>query len=467
MDDEVPSAAAARPDRHLADLIARAAGPLLEGDNFFREVLDTLPAPVYTTDAAGYVTYFNDAAAAIWGQRPELGKAKWCGSWRMFWPDGRELSHEQCPMAIAVKERRAIRGLEAMVERPDGSRVSLIPFPTPLYDDTGSFLGAVNLLVDISERKGAEEAAHYLAAIVESSNDAIISKDLGGIIKSWNKGAERIFGYEPKEIVGKSIKTLISPEHHAEEDLILDRLRRGERIEHFETTRRRKDGSLIDVSLTISPVKDAHGKLIGVSKITRDITERKRAEAQIAILAREAEHRSRNILATVAATVQLSQADTPEGLKKAIEGRVRALSNAHALFVASRWTGADLQSLVQQELSPYCQDGERRAQIAGPEILLEPNLAQCIAVALHELATNAAKYGALSVPQGRVQINWGRSPSGHVVIRWVEADGPPAEQPERTGFGTRVMQTMIRQLNGEIRFHWLPEGLACEIVLSV
>jgi len=128
-----------------------------------------------------------------------------------------------------------------------------------------------------------------------------------------------------------------------EEPTLLERIRRGERIKHYETVSRRKDGSPVDVSLTISPIKNAGGKVVGVSKIARDITERKRSEAQIAILAREAEHRAKNVLALVGATVNLSQSDTPDGLKRAIQGRLQALANVHALFVQSRWIGAELQ----------------------------------------------------------------------------------------------------------------------------
>src|SRR5262249_49482488 len=158
----------------------------------------------------------------------------------------------------------------------------------------------------------------WLASIVESSDDSIITKNLDGIITSWNKAAERVFGYTAQEAVGKPVTILIPTERHDEEPAILARIRRGERIDHYETIRPCKDGSLIDISLTVSPVKNAQGKIIGASKIARDITDRKRAEERIATLAREAEHRTKNILATVQATVNLSHSDTVDGLKHAI-----------------------------------------------------------------------------------------------------------------------------------------------------
>jgi PAS domain S-box-containing protein len=310
-------------------------------------------------------------------------------------------------------------------------------------------------------------AAQRAAFIVASSDDAILSKDLDGVITSWNRGAERVFGYSAEEVIGKPVTILIPPERQDEEPAILERIRRGERVEHYETVRMRKHGSRVDVSVTISPVKSPGGKIVGASTIARDITEQKRNEAQIAILASEAEHRAKNVLATVQATVHLTQSDTADGLKRAIEGRIRALANVHALFVQSRWTGADLRSLVTQELLPYAQNGEIPAQINGPNLLLEPNTAQTIAVTLHELATNAAKYGALSVPTGRVQVEWSRMPDGRLVMRWAETGGPPVKPPTREGFGTRVMERMIRgQLKGKICFDWRASGLACEISLQ-
>jgi PAS domain S-box-containing protein len=309
-------------------------------------------------------------------------------------------------------------------------------------------------------------ATQRIASIVESSDDAIISKDLNGVITSWNNGAERIFGYLAEEVVGKPVTILIPPERHDEEPTILERIRRGERVEHYETVRMRKDGSRVDISLTISPIKNVEGKIIGASKIARDITERKRSEAQITILAREAEHRANNVLATVQATVHLTQADTPEGLKQAIEGRIQALANVHRLFVKSRWQGAELHSLVREELAAYSQGRETRVQIDGPNVLLEPNAAQAIAVALHELATNAAKYGALSVPDGHIRVEWSDEQNGRLALRWTETGGPPVEPPTRRGFGTRVMENMVRgQLKGELRLDWRAQGLACEIVL--
>jgi PAS domain S-box-containing protein len=312
----------------------------------------------------------------------------------------------------------------------------------------------------------ALNATQRNASIVESSDDAIVSKDLNGIIATWNAGAQRIFGYTAEQIIGKPVTILIPSDRQNEEPAILERIQRGERIEHYQTVRLHKNGSRIDVSLTVSPIKNTEGKIVGASKIARDITEHKKNEAQIAILGREAEHRAKNLLATVQATVRLSNSDTADGLKHAIEGRIQALANVHSLFVETRWLGAELHNLVTQELSPYCQDGETRVRVDGPILMLEPNMAQTIAVTVHELATNAVKYGALSGPNGKVHVEWSRTADGSIVFRWTESGGQPVKSVTHRGFGTRVMERMIRdQLKGEMRFDWRAEGLACEITL--
>jgi PAS domain S-box-containing protein len=440
-----------------------------ESEQRLHDLLNLLPAGVYTIDTAGYITFYNEAAAALWGRRPQLNSSQWCGSWRMYWPDGTPLPHHECPMATVFTNQRPVgSGLEALIERPDGTRMPFMAFPSVLRDQTGQVVGAVNMFVDITDRKRNEEMAQRLAAIVESSDDAIISKDLNGTITSWNRGAERLFGYTAAEIIGGSITRLMPPDRQQEESTIIERIRQGLRVEPYDTVRLRRDGSAIDISLTVSPITDAQGRIIGASKIARDIAERKRSEERIKNLAREAEHRARNVLATVQATVHLTHAETADGLKQAIEGRIQALANVHALFVQSHWEGADLRSLVTQELSPYCRDGEDRARIDGLNLLLEPKTAQTIAVTLHELATNAAKYGALSVAGGRVQVEWADGTDAGLVLRWTETGGPAVKPPERQGFGTRVMDNMIRgQHGGTMHLDWRAEGLACEVVLPV
>ena len=242
--------------------------------------------------------------------------------------------------------------MEAVAERPDGTRVHFVPYPTPLYDDAGILVGAVNMLIDISERKRADADAQRLASIVETSDDAIISKDLNGSITSWNRGAERVFGYTAEEVIGKSVTILIPPDRTHEEQEILNRIRRGERIEQYDTVRRRKDGSLIDISLTVSPLKGADGKIIGASKIARDVTERKRAQEQQKLLVNEMQHRIKNTLATIQAiATQTLNQHAQE--RDAFVARLHALGSAHDLLTSGAWERAPLREVVTRALQPF------------------------------------------------------------------------------------------------------------------
>jgi PAS domain S-box-containing protein len=602
------------------------------------DLILALPAAIYTTDAQGRITAYNDAAVALWGCRPELGKSEFCGSWKLYWPDGTPLPHDECPMALALEQKRPIRGMEAVAERPDGSRVAFIPYPTPLFDDAGTLVGAVNMLVDISDRKNVENAvarhkdeqaalyrftdrlfratkiedvyqgaleairatlgsdrasvllfdasramrfvawvglsegyrravdghspwtrdatdpppicipdistsdlpdalkatildegiraaafiplfgggrligkfmAYYnaprvladddihlaitiarqlgfgierigaeadrrradqtnklLASIVETSDDAIISKDLNGILTSWNQGAERIFGYTADEMIGRSIMTLIPPDRVDEEPQIIERLRRGERIDHYETVRQRKDGTLVDISLTVSPVVDAAGKVVGASKIARDITERRQLQDRQDMIAREVAHRTKNLFAVVQAVVARSfiGKTSVEDAQAVIINRIVSLGQTHALLIDKDWQGADLAELVHTEMRPF---GDR-VHIDGPGITLTAKAAQNFALAVHELATNAAKYGALSTPMGHVSIRWSvtaKADGNRFRFLWEEQGGPPVSPPVRKGFGSTVLeQLMSEYFDPPPRIDYASHGLRYEAI---
>jgi PAS domain S-box-containing protein len=437
------------------------------------ELLHALPTAVYTTDAGGRITFYNEAAAALWGCRPELGKSEWCGSWRLFWPDGRPMQHGECPMAIALKEQRAIYGAEAIAERPDGTRVPFLAYPTPLWDEGGNLTGAVNTLIDITGRKEAERVAERFAAIIESSDDAILSKDLKGNIKTLNPGAERLFGYTAEELVGKPVTTLIPPDRHGEEDRILDRIRRGERTDHYETLRRRKDGSLVDISLTVSPIKDSNGRIIGASKIARDITERRRNQEQQNLLLKEMNHRIKNLFTLAGAVVTLSArtAKTSKELAEAVQDRLAALALAHDLTLidlTEEGKQSDrtitLTELVQTIVSPYVAEENARVTINGPDVSIRGNAVMSMALLLHEIATNAAKYGALSSQRGRVDVRWSVS-NGELFLAWRERGGPALYgQPDNEGFGGLLVRlTVTGQLDGQIIRDWNREGLTVNV----
>jgi PAS domain S-box-containing protein len=271
------------------DLAEKHAAALRQNEYSFREIIEGLPAAIYTTDVEGRLTHFNRACIELSGRTPVLGSDYWCVSWKLYRPDGTPLPPDECPMAIALKEGRPVRGQMIILERPDGTRALIMPYPTPLRDPAGKIVGGINMLMDVTASSEAEILSRQLAAIVESSDDAIVSKTLDGIITSWNRGAERMFGYSAAEAVGRHISLIIPAERRTEEDDVLARLRRGEKVDHFETERRTKDGRLLTISLTVSPVRDREGRIIGASKVARDITERKQVEEELREAKRAAE----------------------------------------------------------------------------------------------------------------------------------------------------------------------------------
>jgi two-component system CheB/CheR fusion protein len=453
-----------------SDFLRQAGEALFRGDSYFRQVLDLLPAAVYITNAAGLITYYNEAAAAMWGHHPQLGLSEWCGSWKLYWPDGRSLPHDQCPMALALREKRPIRGMEAVAERPDGIRVPFIPYPTPLYDASGELIGAVNMLVDITDRKRAEQYAQRLASIVEFSDDAIVAKDLDGVITNWNRGAERLFGYTAEETIGRPITILIPPDRLDEEHEILARIRRGEHVDHYETVRRCKDGSLLDISLTISPLKNAEGKIIGASKIARDITERRRAQQQQRLLVNEIQHRIKNTLATVQAIATQTFRSSP-GECDAFVARLHALAGAHDLLTNDNWHQAALVELVGKALDAFQEKRRERFLIDGPDgIFLDAQKSSLLVMALHELATNATKYGALSNDKGQVRIAWeilADGPPQRFRLCWKESGGPPVQPPKQKGFGSLLIERALQYQLGQARLDFDPQGLVCSIEMSL
>jgi len=284
---------------------------LRETEQRYRQLVHSLPVAVYTCDREGHITLYNDAAVVLWGREPQLGRDLWCGSWRIYRPDGTPLPVDECPMAIALKEGRAVSGQEIVIERPDGTRRNVLPYPVPMRDRSGTVVGAVNTLVDITEHKAAEEPRARLAAIVDSSDDAIVGKTLDGIITSWNRGAEKIFGYTAAEAIGQHIFLIVPEDKRAEEADVLARLGRGEKIDHFDTIRRTKDGRRIVISLTVSPIRNAAGHIIGASKVARDITERKRMEEELQRLNANLENRvlerTAELVASIAQRENLQQ----------------------------------------------------------------------------------------------------------------------------------------------------------------
>lgn len=618
-----------------------------------------LPIPVYVTDLQGGIAFHNPAAAMLWGAAPD-DLARWGGFARLFHRDGTPLEHDAAPMARAAREGLKTTGEELVGERADGTRHTFAIHSMPLRGRKDAILGAVHVAIDVTERNRSEESAHRLAAIVESSDDAIISKQLDGTITSWNSGAERLFGYAAGDIIGRSVLTLIPEDRHSEETEIISRLRRGERLEHFETVRRHKSGRDVHISLTVSPIKRGDGTIVGASKIARDITAKKEADAllrkqterlealhrvsqiiskdldldrivqsvtdeatalsgaqfgaffynrvdaagesytlyalsgapleaferfgmprntaifaptftgegivrsgdirkdprygrnlphagmpaghlpvvsylavpvvsvsgtvigglffghgeadrfgpetetlisaiagqaavaidnarlheaaqqEIArrkeaqeareLLLHEIKHRVKNTLATIQALASQTLKAGPEGEKSAFIARLHALSAAHDLLTTSDWQAIGMVELTEQTMAPFFGEGERRVTLAGPDVGLSPNKALLLTMVLHELGTNAVKYGALSVMNGKVAVAWSldetTSPPA-LRLSWRESGGPSVVTPTRRGFGSRMIASALHGSDGNVEFDYHPDGLAVDLAMAL
>lgn len=452
-----------------APLIPLEGCPVSSQEMNVRAVIEALPEAIFTTDARGLITFYNNAAASLWGMTPQLGTIFFCGAWKLYRSDGTPLPRDESPMAMALKDTRPYRGVEAIAERPDGSRIHFLAYPSPIFNATGDLIGGVNMLIDITNQTIADEVAFRHDAIVESSDDAIIAKDLDGTILNWNRGAERLFGYAASEAIGKPVAMLIPLDRPNEEPDILLRIRHGERIEHYETIRRRKDGSLVEISLSVSPIRNREGRVIGATKIARDITERRQAEAQKNLLIREMDHRVKNLFALANSVISLSvrSVTTPGELASAVSARLSALAKAHALTIShdlGNEQSTTLHTLIQTIIAPYvggAYNSQSRACVTGPDLTLTGSAVTGFALLLHEFATNAAKYGALSSPDGELKICCNEN-GGLFTIEWIESNGPIIErEPDSTGFGALLANTTVqRQFRGEIFRQWKREGLS-------
>ena len=325
-----------RPDGANVEILHAAVEAFRKREVNFRDILEDLPAAIYTTDAEGRITYFNKACVDLSGRTPTLGDDLWCVTWKLYTPGGDRLPHAECPMAVALRERRPVRGVEAIAERPDGSRIHCLPYPTPICDERGNLLGAVNMLVDITEQKEAQE--------------------------------------------------------------------------------------------------------------------------HLTLLAREIDHRANNLLAIMQGYLHLTKADTVEGNKKALEGRFASLARANGLIAERRWTNVNMRSLVEEELGAFAREG---VTITGEPLEISPTGAQCLAMMIHELCTNALKYGALSSGTGAVAVAWSVDDDGNLMLQWIEEGGPPVAEPTLKGTGSSVIAGAVRQLRGEIFRDWPPSGLRC------
>jgi PAS domain S-box-containing protein len=284
---------------------------------------------------------------------------------------------------------------------------------------------------------------------------------------AWDEGQYRIFGVEPEsfQITTDNIRNLLHPDDWEPLRQVVLRMTRGERTQQVEFRVRRPNGELRWCTGTAAASVDAAGNVVRISGVTIDVTDRKEAEERQVLLAREVDHRARNALAIIQSIIRLTRAKNVSDYVTTVEGRIKALALAHTLLSNSRWNGADLGTLVAEEFAPY-RSGDR-IEIKGQNVSLSPATAQGIALALHELATNAAKHGALSSTKGKVSLTW-QLQSDTLMLHWTESGGPPVKTPSMRSFGLKVIRASIeQQLGGKTDFDWNPRGLRCDLSIAL
>jgi PAS domain S-box-containing protein len=285
----------------------------------------------------------------------------------------------------------------------------------------------------------------------------------------WDEGQSRIFGVEHDGFAPsvEKIRKFLHPDDLLTFTRAIDSLSQGTPSFDIEVRILRPNGDLRWCRLVAAAQLDAKGKLLRLSGVTADITDRKEAESKQALLAREVDHRAKNALAVVQAIVRLAKRDNIQDFIVGVEGRINALAQTHELLSRSRWEGADVLRLVLEELAPYQGEKPQRVSAIGPSVMVSPENAQTVAIALHELATNAAKYGALSQPGGRVDVSWS-SFEGTLALTWKEAGGPKVSSPTTRGFGTKIITASLADpRRGKVAFDWRPDGLVCSIELNM
>jgi two-component system, chemotaxis family, CheB/CheR fusion protein len=358
---------------------------------------------------------------------------------------------------------RTLSRIEQEVVLSDGS-ASYIMRILPYRTVENVIDGVVVTFIDITARKRGEDALAELAAIVANSPDAIIALKPNGTISSWNAGALRTYGYTAEEAIGRPLSIIVPPDRPHELEEILNRLRRSTPVSSFESERVAKDGRRIHVSFTSAPIRNSANELVAAALVERDITERKAVEQRQQLLISELNHRVKNALATVIAIALRTRKTTGsiEEFYAALEGRIRTLANTHDVLAKSFWAGADLRQIVLSELGPY-HSANDTVVVNGPEVFISSRAAVVFGMVFHELATNAAKYGALAASSGDIEVRWmldGGQGAEYLSLNWRERGGSLPREAGQNGFGIKFIERSIAsELNGTAQIDFRPEGL--------
>jgi PAS domain S-box-containing protein len=443
--------------------------PLLESFvDLDQAVLDALPIGIYACDIDGQIVRVNREAIRLWGQAPRLldPTEVFCGSFRLESLDGQPIPRDQTPMARAVRNGETFDGAEAVVFNPDGTRWVARVNIAPLRDGDGAVVGAINCFQDVSRehdmRRALERHQRTFDLAMIASHMGTWRYTLADNICVYDDNAQRLYGLTEARFLHD--ETGVKDKFHPDDmGLMWARVAKaldpaGDGRYDVEYRVKQRDGSwrwLSAWGLVEFEGQDAARKPVAIAGASRDLTELKRAEEVQRLLVNELNHRVKNTLATVQSIAFLTLQDATDlkQARMALDARILSLARAHDMLTERHWSGADLAEVVARAMAPFA-----AAQIAceGPSVEVSPKLALALALALHELATNAAKYGALSRPEGRIVVRWAAH-KGQLALTWRETGGPPIVAPSRRGFGSTLLEQAMT--GGSARLDFAPDGV--------
>lgn len=466
----------------------RSSGPALNAMLRASDgILDMLPIATFVCDARGTIVQYNRRAVEVWGRAPAPGQTheQFSESSLYFELDGTPTTRSLLTGVLTTGA--PVRDAERIIERTDGTRMIVSINIDPLRNEKGELVGAVICFLDISERKRVDaalalsrlhalEQEQRLAATYEHAAIGISEIAPDGRFLRVNEAICAISGYSREHLLRQKLFAHTHPDDADPDREAFQKQVNGE-LDFYSVEKRfiRNDGRVIWISVRSSPVRGGDRLMLYVVRVVQDITERKAAERRQKLLIDELNHRVKNTLATVQslASQTVRGAATPAVFRERFEGRLIALSKAHDQLTTHHWESADLREILSASLAPYAGAGSERIVLRGEDLLLRPRAVLTLAMAFHELTTNAAKYGALSVPAGRVEIRW-QPVQGNgfdrprLQIEWIEQGGPPVIEPTGRSFGSKLIEgSVAAELGGSARLTFAPEGLRCDIVVPL
>ena len=439
-----------------AVVIEGEAGPqiyaLKSADEPYRMIVEQMREGAVTIAGDGTILYCNNAFASMICDKPE----RIVGSSLVPLVEGGKLE-----LLIDADQSS---GQELRLRRSDESWIACNVSSTPLTIDDRT----VHCLVATDLTRQTLWQRHE--AILDSTSDAIYSLSPDLTVETWNQGAVRLYGYELHEIIGRSERILCHDQDAAVLDELVTRVGCENLPARVDMARRRKDGSLLHVIVSLAPLRNEAGELAGYAVIEHDITERKAAERTQKMLLGELSHRVKNTLAAVQSIANHTLRNVPEPAEFAatFSGRVQAMARAHDVLTQRAWQGADVATLISEQLL-IGSESSGRVLCAGPDIMLDAQAALVLALMLHELGTNARKHGALKSPQGKVLLEWklGERAPETLQLTWRETDGPRVTSPSRRGFGSQLIEHSLSTIGGSAAIHFEPAGVRCEMIVPL